>query len=385
VESPVARLEVEDPVERDGRIRLVGRLMPPKGAPREAWFEFDMPDGWMPPRRSRPFALAFLPLAMRRGWRLAGEDALDGETVSNLNQWQAVFSHWFPWSLEQIQLCFPRAAEPRPRLAGPVLAFSGGLDSTEVLVRRRLEPRDGRPPMAAGVLIQGFDIPLAAESGFARRWEAASAVLSRFGARGLRLRTNLRTLARRPYLDWAREVHGIWLAAAMSCLEPWYGELVLASSDINRRLTLPWASNPITDRFLGGATSRVVNEGGEHSRLEKILFLADAGVLDGLRVCYERPETGHNCGRCRKCLFLQLGLESLGLGADGLFAAPPDRGFRRRFRTSVSYFRDDLMEMAEAAETRGCTDLAEELRGMAGRSPWLGARDALRGWWRRVR
>lgn len=380
-----ARLEVANPLERDGWIRLSARLIPPGGLPREAWFEFESPDGWVPPRRARPFALAFLPLAMRRGWELRCEDRLDPETLANLPQWQAVFAHWFPWSLEQVPIAVGAGEDIRPRLGGAVLGFSGGIDSTEVLVRRRLCQEASRPPISAGVLIHGFDIPLCETAAYAERWKAAERALLRFGARGIRLRTNVRTLARNPYLDWAREVHGIWLAAALSCLEPWYGELVVASSDINRRLELPWASNPITDRLLGGEAARMVNEGGALTRMEKLSFLAGVGATGDLRVCYEHPESGHNCGRCRKCLFLQLGMEALGLGFDSLFPNGVDASFRRRFRTSAAHLKDSLAEMSVAAESRGRPDMARALRRMAAPSPLVGARDLLRGWVRSIR
>lgn len=322
---------------------------------------------------------------MRRGWTLAGEDGLDAATVANLAKWQAVFSNWFPWSLAPAGIAFPETAETPPRLVGAALGFSGGVDSTDVLVRRRLCPRPGQQAVAAGLMIHGYDIPLTMEAGFAVRWRAAEAVLARFGARGLRMRTNIRSLARRPYFDWPLEVHGIWLAAALSCLEPWYGELVVASSDEDSHPTIPWASNPITDPFLSGGTARVVNEGGDLSRLGKISLLAKAGALEGLRVCYERPESGENCGSCRKCLLLQLAIESLGGDPGVLFPLGRDPAFRRRFRTRTPWFKSDLLEMAGAADARGDQRLAREIRGMAAADPWVAARDGLRRLVRRLR
>lgn len=380
-----ALLEVADPLEREGWIRLSARLVPPGGSPREAWFEFESPDGWTPPRRARPFALAFLPLAMRRGWELRCADRLDPATLANLAEWQAVYAHWFPWSLEHVPIAATPGADVVPRLGGSVLGFSGGVDSTAVLVRRRHGQGTSQPPIAAGVLIHGFDIPLSEEGAHGARWESAERVLRRFGARGIRLRTNLRSLARKPYLDWAREVHGIWLASALSCLEPWYDELVVASSDINRRLELPWGSNPITDRLLSGEAARMVNEGGELTRMEKLAFLAGMGACGELRVCYERPESGHNCGRCRKCLFLQLGLEALGLEYGCLFPAGTDIPFRRSFRTSRPFLREFLAEMASVAASGGRPALAAELRDMSAPNPLLVARDLLRRWVRRLR
>lgn len=381
---PTARLEVAEPEQRDGWVRLSARLTPPHGDPRDVWFEFESPDGLLPPRRARPFVLAFLPVAMRHGWTLRCEDPLDRETLGNLAHWQAVFAHWFPWSLEQVDIEAREAGDVRPGLGGSAMGFSGGVDSTEVLVQRGLFPENGRPRISAGVLIHGFDIPLAETAGYDERWRAARRQLERFGATGLRLRTNVRALARRPYLDWAREVHGIWLGAALSCLEPWYGELIMAASDIDRRLSLPWASNPLTDRLLGGQAARVTNEGGGRTRLEKLAFLAEAGALDDLRVCYERPSSGRNCGRCAKCLLLRLGLETLGLDAERLFPTPDD-AFRRGFRTALVHQVDGLNEMAAQAEAVGRAGLARELRGMVAARPWASGIDLMRRWVRRVR
>ncbi len=381
----VARLEVAEPIAREGWIRLSGTLTPPGGKPRTAWFEFESPDGWIPPRRARPFLMAFLPLAMRGGWTISSEDAVDDITLKNLAKWQALFAHWFPWSLSQVDMHFPRAEESPPRLAGAVMGFSGGVDSTDVLIRRRTNPQPGKNSLAAGVLIHGYDIPLTEKEAFAVRWSVAEKTLRRFGARGLRLRTNLRSLARRPYLDWSREVHGIWLVSALSCFDPWYGDLVVASSDTDQRLSLPWASNPITDPLLSGAQSRVTNEGGDLSRFVKIALLAEANALEELRVCYERPESGQNCGGCRKCLLLKLALDCLGFDSTAVFPGGFDQEFRRRFRTRISHLKDNLREMAAAADARGNSQLAREIRGMSTLHPWEAARDTLRRWVRELR
>lgn len=380
-----AHVDVLEPRRSDGWVRLEGRLTLPDGRVREAWFEFESPDGRLPPRRARPFVLAFLPLAMRAGLPLRCETGADPGTLANLAQWQAVFAHWFPWSLEHIPLEIPAAREAA-RGTDAVLSFSGGVDSSYALARRVARPAPGEARVAEGLMIHGFDIPLREERAFEARHAASSRQLARFGVRALRMRTNVRELGRRPYMDWARETHGIWLTAAMSCLEPWRAEIAVAASDIASRLTLPWASNPITDRFLEGDAARLGHVGAELSRLGKVRFLgAFPGAVDDLRVCFERPELGENCGQCRKCLTLQLALEALGLPTAGAFPDPAKPKARRDLRTTIPYFQADLLEIAEEADRAGRHGLAAEARRMVATSPLRAAGESLRRWFRRVR
>jgi hypothetical protein len=278
-----AWIEVDEPSTFEGKVRLSGRLLCPDGRRREIFFEFEAPDNRKLGKRLRPFLLAFLPVAMRQGWTLTSEEKVDSTTLENLQQWQASFAGWRPWSLGSIDLEIPVEEESRgeTRLGG-LVAFSGGVDSSYTVLRQAPAGR-----IASGVLVQGMDIGVDDHTSFSRARSDAKATLESMGLRALCVRTNVRSLGRQPFLHWCEETFGIWLASALSCVEPWHDRAFIASSYPYRHLQLACGSNPVTDRFLGSGSVAYEHDGASISRVEKAAALAAEPRLSSrMRVCF---------------------------------------------------------------------------------------------------
>lgn len=364
--APVALIEVEEPSRANGVWRLVGRLHCPKGKTREIFYEFEAPDDRPLPKRLRPFLLAFLPVAMRQGWTLASREPVDQETQDNLMQWQASFAGWRPWSLGNIDWEIPLApeADTGARLGGMV-AFSGGVDSSYTVLRQAAAGN-----LASGVLVHGMDIDVADRASFERAKADAAVTLKNMGLRSLWVRTNVRSLGRRPFLHWCEETFGIWLASALSCLEPWHTRAYIASSYPYRHLQLACGSNPVTDHLLGSGRVAYVHDGAELSRVEKAVALAaEPRLTQRLRVCFSREGAGANCGVCRKCMLTQL---CLWLGGDARPAAFP-RACKLEDIRSIPlppeirrYYMPPLRKMAQQ---RGRGDVLEVLEQLGGNVP----------------
>jgi hypothetical protein len=364
--SNLAWIEVDEPVTQGDRARLTGRLVGPNGRTREVFFEIDLPDARPLRKRLRPFLLAFLPVAMRQGWDLASRETLDRTTEENLQQWQASFAAWRPWSLGTVDWDFAVAEEPPfgPRLGGMV-AFSGGVDSS-LTVQRRVATGE----LASGVLVQGLDIPLGDEAAFATARAGAAASLGAMGLRCHSIRTNVRSLGRKPFLHWEQETFGIWLAAAMSCMEPWHDRAFIASSYPYRHLALACGSNPVTDRFLGSGATPYVHDGADLSRVEKAAALAaEPRLADRLRVCFDREGQGGNCGRCRKCMLTQLCLWLGGDSAPKAFPRPCRLEDIRTIQLPPSIRRYYLPPLVCLARERGREDILRVLEGLGGNVP----------------
>lgn len=364
--SAVAWIEVDEPRLTNGLCKLVGRLRCPNGRIREIFYEFALPDARPVPKRLRPFLLAFLPVAMRQGWTLASHETVDKETQTNLLQWQASFAGWRPWSLGNIDWEIPVAPEPETgtRLGGMV-AFSGGVDSSNTVLRQAPQGN-----LTSGVLVQGMDIGVDDLASFDRARSDATLTLESMGLRCLWVRTNVRSLGRKPFLHWGEETFGIWLASALSCLEPWHSRAYIASSYPYRHLQLACGSNPVTDRFLGSGSVEYLHDGAELSRVEKAASLAAEPRLSGrLRVCFDQAGGGANCGVCRKCMLTQL---CLWLGGDDHPAAFPKACRLEDIRTIVlppeirRYYMPPLRQLAEQ---RGRRDILEVLDAMGGNVP----------------
>lgn len=349
-----------------GVVRLLGRLRGPRGPAREIFFEFEAPDARPIPKRLRPFLLAFLPVAMRQGWTLTSEETVDETTLENLRQWQATFAGWRPWSLGNIDLEIPVGGDETegPRLGGMV-AFSGGVDSSYTVLRQAPAGR-----IASGVMVQGMDIGVDNHADFGRARGDAKATLESLGLRALWVRTNVRSLGRRPFLHWCEETFGIWLASALSCLEPWHDRAFIASSYPYRHLQLACGSNPVTDRLLGSAGVPFEHDGASMSRVEKAAALAGEPRLSSrLRVCFDQRGGGANCGRCRKCMLTQL---CLWLGGDERPAAFPTAcqlDDIRSIQLPPEIRRYYLPPLRRLAEARGRKDILAVLEQLGGNVP----------------
>jgi len=272
----------------------------------------------MPPRSARPFLLAFLLPAMRVGAPLVLDTPVDRSTLENLLEWQAVWARWRPRRLQVVPILAPEPSDgPVPLLPpavsgrGAITGFSGGVDSCFSAWRHTRPEAPGRSErrirLGAGLTVHGFDIPLDQPETFDRARERSRALLSAFGLEAFWLRTDVRRLEGAFGCAWETEAHGLWLAAALACLEPWYEGSVIPSSYAYECLRLPWGSNPIGDPLLGSEDRPCRHDGASHTKLDKVRAMAaDPAVAGSVRVCWEGAQLDRNCGRCFKCITTQV-------------------------------------------------------------------------------
>jgi hypothetical protein len=356
------RLHLDAP-SRDGAVvRRTATLASDDGASAPLWFEHAALDG-DPALLVRPFLLAALVPAMRRGRALRVPAPVDATTIDNLMEWQEAMASWRPDRLRRVAiLCDVAPAEP-PTGAGAVTAFSGGVDSTFTLVRHTATHGHYRTTrLDAGLMIHGFDIALGRTAEFAGAWERSQAMLGAFGVRPLWMRTNLRDLEATFDCDWGYETHGIWLAAALACFEPAFAVAMIPSSYRYPWLKLPWASNPLTDPLLGSATIPCWHDGGAHSKLDKVrVICAHEVVRRNLRVCWQGDLLDRNCGRCFKCVSTQACFRLATTHSVPAFADPCTLDDVARLHLKDTQNLRLVRSMRDAARAQSDTALADAL------------------------
>ncbi|HEX5219869.1 MAG TPA: hypothetical protein VFZ59_09900 [Verrucomicrobiae bacterium] len=142
---------------------------------------------------------------------------------------------------------------------------------------------------------------------FERAFKKSEQVLNSLGLPVYRLRTNLRSLPETITGDWEVEAHGIWLAAALACLESFFDRVLIPSTYAYNVLKLPWGSNPVTDIYFASQTTPYWHDGAAAHKLTKVQAIAlHPGIQRGLRVCWEGAHLDRNCGRCFKCVATQV-------------------------------------------------------------------------------
>src|SRR5690606_394988 len=145
-------------------------------------------------------------------------------------------------------------------------------------------------------------------------------------------------------LDWATEYHGAGLAATALALGGGCGTVLVPGTHAWEQLK-PWGGSPTTDEHYATERTRIVFDGGEADRGEKVEAIAAHPVaLAHLRVCTANRAGAGNCGRCMKCVRTMAMLAAAGrLGASGSFPHTLPGGIERHLaRDYQSYAREIL-------------------------------------------
>ena len=122
------------------------------------------------------------------------------------------------------------------------------------------------------------------------------------------MRLNIvRTNWQKPFsVKWTM-THALGIAAVLHLFHRQFGSGVIADDLSYDMQITPWSSNAITNQMLGCSGFPIRTTGAAWSRTQKAGVVAtNPVVLEHLRVCYERPELGGNCGECEKCFRTKL-------------------------------------------------------------------------------
>jgi hypothetical protein len=307
-----------------------------------------------PPIELHDFAvLAALVSAVRDGQPMHVDGAVSTGLIRNLEEFQEIWALWRrnyrPVRITAGEVVPDRPPEPRRG----VFAASGGVDGTFALLRHlsgEAGQRTAQPVCA--MLVHGFDVPLGEQQAFDRARDGVAQVLARLGVPLAVVRTNWRNEVCQ---DWPMEF-AIGLAA---CLHQFHGLAnvgVLGADEDYAHLELPWSSNPITNPLLSGGLFQLHTEGGAFTRTERVRLISDCPEIAArLRVCWQGPLTGANCGRCEKCVRTKLNFmanKRAPLCFDGKATHAQILGITAQNRLQLSY----LQEIRDSARRNGVTD-----------------------------
>ena len=282
--------------------------------PAEFFFEVAGPDAPRSAPNGNVAIAAVLPIAMSRGLPVHYEGEADSDFLRNIEECMAAWCRWRPDLFQPVPLTVEREASPRlPDLRRAMIAFSGGLDSTFALHahKRGLMGRRNLNVDAA-MLVHGFDIPLASARAFEIARNHNQAILDSYGVRLNIVRTDWK---KRFCVKWGM-THILGLSAILQLFNRDFSAGVFADDFAYDAQWMPWSNNPVTNQMLGGTAFEIRSTGASWSRTEKAAVLADNPVaLEHLRVCYEHPDLGGNCGQCGKCVRTKINFYACGVKA----------------------------------------------------------------------
>ncbi|MDH3942848.1 MAG: hypothetical protein OEV06_01975 [Anaerolineae bacterium] len=282
--------------------------------PEELFYKFPARYADFSSNRADPFLVAILHLAMHLGENIQVHGAVSPQLAFHLEEYQRIFSIWYPHLFHPISIEYRDLAPPdnRPR-PGVGLSFSGGVDSFFSL-QRHLPANQPISHLALthGFFIYGFDMPLADTADFDRLSLDYIDLFHSLGLELIPIHTNIRSFSA-PYLSFTI-THGAALASAGLLLDNFFHRQYIAPSYRYAGLP-PWGSSPLTDHLLSTESLQIVHDSAVGSRLDRITEISTwQPVREHLRICSNVPHASYrkNCSRCDKCLRTMIILHILG-------------------------------------------------------------------------
>jgi hypothetical protein len=366
----MSRLIIEEPERQGDEVRWVGRFESETKKSFEIYFHFDVPAGTEFLATERPFLLVFLLPAMSLGEPLEIAGGLDEITRRNLYEWQRAFADAVP-KLKVVEILEEGEPVTLPERKGALCAFSGGVDSCFTALRGSESEVGPVPAICGALMVHGFDIKLENEEGFARAFARSEKLLAESGIRLFKMRTNARDVLDSLNFSWGSLAHGIVLAAALSCYESFFKEIVIPSTFSYQSIKFPWGSGQATDHLFASRETDWWHEGATYNKLGKILAIADnESVRRYLRVCWEGSEVDQNCGHCFKCIATQVCFWISGCASLECFPSPCKMREVAWVPLRNSSNRKLFPVLAKAAQERGLDGLANACWA-APRRQWL--------------
>lgn len=350
--APATHLWLEQPRRVGDQLILSCTIERPDSSTASLWYRIPQAYESALNPRADAFVLGALFTAMRIGHPMYAHGEVSSSLLRNLEEFQAAWARWAPSRYHPVEITPDReSTDLLPSTRGQaVFGYSGGVDSTFTLYRhtRRLAGRRSRR-LGVGLLIHGFDIPLAQTSAFETVTTRAARLLRDEAVDLVPLVTNFRELGD----DW----EDVFAAALASCLHLFaggYGAGLIGSSEPYDHLVIPWGSTPITDHLLSADDFPIINDGAEYARIDKV---AEIGGWEEarrtLRVCWAGPRSDANCGVCEKCIRTILCFRALDLGLPDCFERDVEdeqiRALRGMSRAAVA----EMELVAAAARARG--------------------------------
>ena len=236
-----------------------------------------------------------LPIAMREGVNVEVAKGIDPVALSNARRLVATWVQWQPSKFRYVTVTALPANEGRPRgRPGRLFFFSGGVDSTNMLLRQANLSSDD-----AAMTICGLDYRPGSEQ-FDALITKSDSVLEHFGVPRIIVSTDASKAVRDLKIN-----HAFVLSAMGFLFSDRFGSCHLAADARidSEFLVFPWGTNSVSNALFRSANYRLVTEDLDEGRTDKIARLSrHPRLLEAVSFCSDRRYRPENCGVCGKCI-----------------------------------------------------------------------------------
>lgn len=276
--------------------------------------EDDLPDAW---------CIFFIHKMMETGgeFSITGPGRLSRSLLVNLDRYAEAWNRWMPDIFHRITInAAVRDDSALPQRKEAISCFSGGLDACFTAYRHRkglagLQTLN----LTACVMFQGADIAESNQEHFDKAFSKAGELLDDLGIRQFyRIRTNFRSME----MDYEMTYHTM-LMGGMRVFTSRFGYFMAGSEGSYDSFSYPWASNPITDHYLGSHSKEAITDGMGYDRTEKAGIIAQWDkAMALLRCCWEGEDASDNCGVCTKCRLTIMNFMAMGVPRERITCMP---------------------------------------------------------------
>jgi len=276
------------------------------------WFEISDAHADKITSNADPFVLGILLTAMETGNDIIINSAcLSSGLIINLDKIQQHWHNWKPERYRKIKIFSTEIESNVSHGDGSICAFTGGVDSTQMLFD--LVHNINKPPISAAIFVHGFHIPLHIDP--RPVIEHLNVLCNYAGVPLILVRSNLRGFGL-----WD-DIHGLAVGACLTLFSKVYNVGFIASSHPSLYPRYPWGSNSITDPLMSSKAFLVRNYGAHLTRTQKMIFLKEHPLFfKHLVVCTR--DFLQNCGKCEKCIRTMLGARLVDMDVSKSFAEP---------------------------------------------------------------
>lgn len=305
----------------DDQVTLSATIELPTADKQKLWYK--IPLAWQESiaDKADPFLIGSIFAAMTQRADIHVHGKVSASLLSNLERYQSVWKTWKPDLGDVANIKADLELESKTKISEKlaILPFSGGVDCSFTAYRHAhyLVGRNN-VTIGAGLMVHGFDIPLANESAYNIAAKKAEELLKDINIPLIRVSTNWRTLAHNKSVNW-EEAHATALIAVASLFQNSFSKCLIASGDL-AYTKIQWGSNALTDPMLSSDDFQVVYDGASFSRVEKVDTIGDwHAARQNIRVCWQGKNLSENCCECEKCIQTILDFRVTGHGLPACF------------------------------------------------------------------